>query len=79
MKDFIKWLGVNEKIAKVAVWLLIIMVFLIMTNAMLESIGFPNYQLTYANIINININKISNIYSMRNKIKEKSNRTSVTM
>lgn len=61
MKDFIKWLGVNEKIAKVAVWLLIIMVFLIMTNAMLESIGFPNYQLTYDNIINININKISNI------------------
>ena len=28
MKDFIKWLGVNEKIAKVAVWLLIIMVTL---------------------------------------------------
>ena len=27
MKDFIKWLGVNEKVAKVAVWMLIIMVF----------------------------------------------------
>ena len=28
MKDFIKWLGVNEKVAKVAVWMLIFMVFL---------------------------------------------------
>ena len=63
MKDFIKWLGVNEKIAKVAVWLLIIMVFLIVTNTMLESIGFPYYKITYDNLININVSKVSNILS----------------
>ena len=50
MKDFIKWLGVNEKVAKVAVWLLIIMVTLIIVNAGLASLGFPNYQITYDNI-----------------------------
>lgn len=50
MKDFIKWLGVNEKVAKAVVWLLIIMVLLIVTNTMLESIGFPNYQITYDNL-----------------------------
>ena len=47
MKDFVKWLGVNEKIAKVVVWLLIIMVMLILTNTMLESLGFPYYKITY--------------------------------
>lgn len=61
MKDFIKWLGVNEKIAKVAVWLLIIMVFLILTNTMLESLGFPNYQITYDNLVKIGSNKIQEI------------------
>ena len=50
MKDFIKWLGVNEKIAKVVVWLLIIMIFLIVTNTMLESFGIPYYKITYENI-----------------------------
>ena len=75
MKDFIKWLGVNEKVAKVAVWLLIIMVFLITFNAGLESLGFPNYKITYDNLISINVNKtidyiiacivsILNFYSM---------------
>ena len=58
MKDFIKWLGVNEKVAKVVVWMLIIMVFLIITNTMLESVGFPHYAITYENIIKINIHKI---------------------
>lgn len=58
MKDFIKWLGVNEKIAKVAVWLLIIMVFLIIVNTALASLGFPNYQITYDNIKNISTNVI---------------------
>lgn len=58
MKDFIKWLGVNEKIAKVAVWMLIFMVMLIITNTMLESIGFPHYAITYDNIKLINVNKI---------------------
>lgn len=53
MKDFIKWLGVNEKVAKVVVWLLIIMVMLILTNTMLESIGFPHYAITYQNLIKI--------------------------
>ena len=53
MKDFIKWLGVNEKVAKVVVWLLIIMVMLILTNTMLESIGFPHYAITYQNLIRI--------------------------
>ncbi len=49
-KDFIKWLGVNEKVAKVIVWLAIIMGFLILTNAMLDSLGFPNYQINMENI-----------------------------
>ena len=61
MKKFIKWLGVNEKVAKIAVWLLIIMVFLIVTNIMLESIGFPYYKITYDNLIKINIGKVFNI------------------
>ena len=54
MKDFVKWLGVNEKIAKVAVWMLIFMVFLIVFNTGLESIGFPNYKITYDNLKQIN-------------------------
>ena len=58
MKDFIKWLGVNEKIAKIAVWLLIIMVFLIVLNTALASLGFPNYQLTYDNLIKVNKNNL---------------------
>ena len=58
MKDFIKWLGVNEKVAKVAVWMLIIMVFLIVTNTMLESIGFPHYAITYDNLKQVNTTKI---------------------
>lgn len=58
MKDFIKWLGVNEKIAKIAVWLLIIMVTLIIVNTALASLGFSNYQITYDNIKNISTNVI---------------------
>lgn len=61
MKDFIKWLGVNDKVAKVAVWLLIIMVFLIVTNTMLGSLGLPNYQITYDNLVKIDINRITSI------------------
>lgn len=60
MKDFVKWLGVNEKIAKVIVWLLIIMVMLILTNTMLESLGFPYYKITYQNLKSVNINKVLN-------------------
>lgn len=58
MKDFIKWLGVNEKVAKVVVWLFIIMVFLIVTNTMLESLGFPYYAITYQNLAKIKVNVI---------------------
>lgn len=58
MKDFIKWLGVNEKIAKVAVWLLIIMVTLIIFNTALDSVGFPHYQITYDNLKQINAVKV---------------------
>ena len=61
MKDFIKWLGVNEKVAKVVVWLLIIMVCLIITNTMLESIGFPSYAITYENITKIDVNKFIDV------------------
>lgn len=60
MKEFFKWLGVNEKIAKVLVWVLILMAFLIMTNAMLESIGAPYYKLTIENLSNIKYNELLN-------------------
>ena len=58
MKDFIKWLGVDEKIAKVAVWALIIMVLLIIFNTFLDSIGVPYYKLSVENLSKINTNMI---------------------
>jgi len=58
MKDFIKWLGVDEKIAKVAVWALIIMVLLIIFNTFLDSIGVPYYKLSAENLSKINTNMI---------------------
>ena len=61
MKDFIKWLGVNEKIAKVIVWLMIIMIMLILTNTMLESMGLPYYAITYDNLVKINAVKLINV------------------
>ncbi len=63
MKDFIKWLGVNEKVAKVAVWMLIIMVFLIVINTALNSLGFPHYAITYDNLKEINTVKAVNVLS----------------
>ncbi|MBQ6547259.1 MAG: hypothetical protein IJL74_04615 [Bacilli bacterium] len=60
MKEFIKWLGVNEKVAKVVVCLMIIMIMLILTNTMLESIGLPYYAITYDNLQKININVAAN-------------------
>ena len=63
MKEFIKWLGVNEKVAKVVVWMFILMVFLIVTNAMLASIGFPHYRITYENLVSVDINKVGGIIS----------------
>lgn len=61
MKDFIKWLGVNEKVAKVAVWLMIIMICLIIVNTCFESIGLPYYAITYDNLINIKSAKVINV------------------
>lgn len=58
MKDFLKWLGINEKIAKVAVWALIIMILLIIFNAFLESIGVPYYKLSVENLSKINTSTI---------------------
>lgn len=58
MKDFIKWLGVNEKVAKVAVWLLIIMVFLIIFNTSMETMGFPYYAITYDNLVRMEITQV---------------------
>lgn len=60
MKDFIKWLGVNEKVAKLAVWLLIFMITLIIINACLESIGMPYYKVTIENLSKIKINSLIN-------------------
>ncbi len=54
MKEFLKWLGINEKIAKIAVWLFIFMVSLIIINVFLESIGFPYYRITAENLSKIN-------------------------
>lgn len=54
MKDFCKWLGVNEKIAKVVVWVFIFMISLIIINTALESFGVSYYKLTIQNISKIN-------------------------
>ena len=61
MKDFIKWLGVNEKVAKVIVWIFIIIVFIITINLLLESVGLPYYRITYDNITKIDGTKITNL------------------
>ena len=58
IKDFCKWLGVSEKIAKLVIWLFIGMCFLIVTNVMLESIGLPYYKITVDNLSKLNSNKI---------------------
>lgn len=63
MKDFLKWLGVNEKVAKVAIWLFIIMVCLIITNTLLDSIGLPYYKITVDNLVKINTNKVMDFFA----------------
>lgn len=63
MKDFLKWLGVNEKVAKVAIWLFVIMAFLIMTNTLLDSVGLPYYKITADNLVKINTNELLNSLS----------------
>ncbi len=62
MKEFLKWLGVNEKIAKIAVWLLIFMVSLIILNVFLESVGFPYYKITAENLSKINYGKAGELF-----------------
>ena len=58
MKDFCKWLGVSDKIARLIIWLFIGMCFLIVTNVMLESVGLPYYKITVENLSRINYNKL---------------------
>ena len=54
MKEFCKWLGVDEKIARVVVWIAIFMGMLIIVNAALESVGLPFYRITTENLSHIN-------------------------
>lgn len=63
MKEFFKWLGVNDKIAKVAVWMLIIMGSLIILNIFLESVGFPYYMITAENLSKINYGEVGKLSS----------------
>jgi len=58
MKEFLKWLGVNEKVAKVGMWMFIFMAFLIIFNTFLESIGLPFYRITYENLSKIEISYV---------------------
>ncbi len=60
MKDFLKWLGVNEKVAKVAIWLFIIMVCLIVINTALDSLGLPYYKITVDNLVQADFGKVFN-------------------
>ena len=60
MKDFVKWLGVNEKIAKVVVWIFLILIALIIVNAAMESAGFPYYKITYDNLKQIKTTEVFN-------------------
>lgn len=61
MKEFLKWLGINEKVAKIAVWLLIFMMILIIFNVFLESVGFPYYKITVENLSKINVTELSTV------------------
>ena len=58
MKEFCKWLGVNEKFAKVIVWIFIIMSMLIVFNSAFESMGMPYYKLTVENLSKIDYPKV---------------------
>ncbi len=58
MKDFCKWLGVNEKVAKIVVWVFIIMCMLIIFNTAFESLGIPYYKLTVENLSKISYPKV---------------------
>mgnify|MGYP004497781707 CR=1 FL=1 len=60
MREFLKWLGVNEKVAKVAIWLFIIMVCMIVINTALDSLGLPYYKITVDNLVKIDVNWVTN-------------------
>lgn len=61
MKDFFEWLGVNEKVAKVVIWIFVIMVMIISTNMLFESIGLPYYKITYDNLVTGTYSKAGSI------------------
>lgn len=58
MKDFLEWLEVNEKIAKLVIWLFVIMVGLIIVNTALDSMGLPYYKITVDNLQKVKTNKV---------------------
>ena len=60
MKEFCKWLGVDEKIARVVVWIAIFMIMLIIVNAALESVGLPFYRITVENLSKLNYGIVVN-------------------
>lgn len=60
MKEFCKWLGVDEKIARVVVWIAIFMMMLVLTNVMLESVGLPFYKLTAENLSKADYGEVVN-------------------
>ena len=60
MKEFLKWLGVNEKVAKVVIWLAVIMGFLIIVNTALDSFGLPYYKITVDNLVKIDACELVN-------------------
>ena len=63
MKDFFEWLGVNEKVAKVVIWIFVIMVMIISTNMLFESIGLPYYKITYDNLVTGTYSRLWSILS----------------
>lgn len=58
MKEFCKWLGVSEKFAKLVICLFVVMSFLIVTNSMLDSLGFPYYKLTVENLSKLDLGEV---------------------
>lgn len=63
MKNFFEWLGVNEKAAKVVIWIFVIMVMIISTNMLFESIGVPYYKITYDNLVTGTYSRLWSILS----------------
>lgn len=57
MKDFCDWLGVNEKVAKLVVWIFIGMCMLIIFNTALESFGLPFYKISLENLSKLTMGK----------------------